>query len=81
MFAEQLKHTEISLKMPIFSSQSWQITKEKHTRPGHVIGGISGNCWERPKKPDKEGPSTDTSLSPKPLYETSSVAKSMTGMA
>lgn len=35
-----------------------------------------------PKKTDKEkGPSKDTALFPKALYETSPVAKSVTGLA
>lgn len=43
-------------------------------------GGVQAK--NNPKKLDKgKGPSKDTSLLPKPLYETSSVAKSVTGVA
>ena len=44
---ELLKHPEISLKMLIFSSQSWKIAQENHRRPRSLEGGVQGDCWDQ----------------------------------
>lgn len=44
---ESLKHPEISLNTLIFSSQSWKIAQEKHSRPRSLEGGVQGDCWDQ----------------------------------